>query len=188
MRVARAGQLRYPLAAMTTAPRHAQDGPRYTVALIEIQGGLVGLWGYLQDLSATVDTLPLALVPGVAVIGLVLVASVVAGVALWQDRHLGYALSVPVQLAQVVWFVGASLTFRIGASGWLLADLFLRTTPEAGTAIGWQLDVAHKGGYALSLAPRPETTVAVNLAALAILVWLALRLRGRRPDDGSAPS
>lgn len=166
---------------MTTAPRHANDGLRYTVALIEIQGGLVGLWGYLQDLAATAFTMPLALVPGVAVIGLVLLASVVAGVALWQDRRLGYALSVPVQLAQVVWIVGASLTFRISASGWLLADLFLRSTPEDGTAVGWQLDVARKAGYALSVAPRGETTFALNCVALAILVWLALRLRRRPP-------
>ncbi|GEO98590.1 hypothetical protein [Methylobacterium haplocladii] len=167
---------------MTTAPRHETDGLRYTVALIEIQGGLVGLWGFLQDLSATAFKMPLVLVPGVAVIGLVLVASVVAGVALWQDRRLGYALSVPVQLVQVAWFVGASLTFRISASGWLLADLFLRSTPEAGTTVGWQLDVARKGGYALSLAPREETTFALNLVALAILIWLALRLRTRPPE------
>lgn len=166
---------------MTATSGNDRDGLRYVVALIEIQGGLVGLWGFLQDLSATAFKMPLVLVPGVALIGLVLVASVVAGVALWQDRRLGYALSVPVQLAQVVWFVSASLTFRIGASGWLLADLVLRSTPETGTTVGWQLDVARKGGYALSFAPRQEITFALNLIALAILVWLALRLRTRPP-------
>lgn len=157
------------------------DGLRYTVALIEIQGGLVGLWSFVRDLEATAFKLTPALLPGVALVGLVLAASVVAGVALWQDRRLGYALSVPVQLAQLVWFVGGALTFRISASGWLLADLFLRTSPEGGTAVGWQLDLAHKGGYALSFAPRQELTLALNLIALAILVWLVRRLRRLRP-------
>lgn len=158
-----------------------RDGLRYVVALIEIQGGLVGLWGFLRDLEATAFKLTPELLPGIVMIGSVLVASVVAGVALWQDRRLGYALSVPVQLAQVVWFVSAALTFRISASGWLLADLFLRSSPETGTAIGWQLDLARKGGYALSIAPREETTFALNIVALAILAWLALRLRTRPP-------
>ena len=166
---------------MTGDARRDRDGLRYMVALIEIQGGLVGLWGFVRDLAATAFKITPALVPGVALIGLVLGASVVAGVALWQDRRLGYALSVPVQLAQVVWFVSAALTFRISASGWLLADFFVRSTPDGGTVLGWQFDAARAGGYALSLAPREEFTVAVNLIALAILVWLAMRLRGLPP-------
>ena len=157
------------------------DGLRYVVALIEIQGGLVGLWSFARDLEATAFKLNAALLPGVAIVGLVLAGSVVAGVALWQDRRLGYALSVPVQLAQLVWFVSAALTFRISASGWLLADLFIRSSPDGGTAIGWQLDLAHKGGYALSFAPREEFTLALNLIALAILVWLVRRLRRLPP-------
>lgn len=164
--------------------RSDTDGLRYVVALIEIQGGLVGLWGYLRDIAGTAFKTSLALVPGVAIIGAVLAVSVVAGVALWQDRRIGYALSVPVQLAQVVWFMSADLTFRIGASGWLLADLFVRAPSEGGTVLGWQLDVARKGGYALSFAPRQEVTVALNLIALAILVWLALRFRTRPPGPG----
>lgn len=156
-----------------------RDGLRYVVALIEIQGGLVGLWALIRDLAETGSGAPAILLVGVAGIGVVLVASVVAGVALWQDRTMGYRLSVPVQLAQLVWFVGAELTLRVSASGWLLADLFLRSTP-AGTVVGWQFDVARKGGYALSIAPRTEFTVALNLIALAILVWLTLRLRGGR--------
>lgn len=167
---------------MTQEANGDRDGLRYAVALIEIQGGLVGLWGFLRDLAESGFKVPLTLLPGVAIIGLVLAASVVAGVALWQDRRLGYALSVPVQLAQLVWFVSADLTFRVSASGWLLADLFVRSTPEGGTVAGWQLDVARKSGYALSLAPREETTFALNLVALAILIWLALRLRTRPPD------
>ena len=166
---------------MNDPSRSRRDGLRYAVALIEIQGGLVGLWGYLRDLAETAFKMPLVLVPGVTIIGLVLAASVAAGVALWQDRRLGYVLSVPVQLAQVLWFVSAYLTFRISASGWLLVDLFVRTTPEGGTVLGWQFDAARKGGYALSFAPREEVTVALNLIALAILVWLALRLRSRPP-------
>ncbi len=158
-----------------------RDGLRYAVALIEIQGGLVGLWAFLRDLEATAFKLTPALFPGIAIIGSVLVASVVAGVALWQDRRLGYALSVPVQLAQLVWFVSAALTFRISASGWLLADVFLRNSEAGGTVLGWQLDVARKGGYALSFAPREETMLALNLIALAILLWLAFRLRARPP-------
>ena len=177
--------LGYARAAMQSIQPHDRDGLRYVVALIQIQGGLVGLWGYLQDLGAVGFKATPALLPGIAIIGAVLVASVVAGVALWQDRRLGYALSVPVQLAQVVWFVASDLTFRISASGWLLADLFLRTTREGGTALGWQLDLARKGGYALSFAPREETTFAINLVALAILVWLLLRLRTRPPGPVS---
>lgn len=166
---------------MTDEPTGDRDGLRYVVSLIEIQGGLVGLWGFLRDIEATAFKVNLALLPGIAVIGSVLVASVVAGVALWQDRRLGYALSVPVQLAQLVWFVSAALTFRISASGWMLADLFLRSSPETGTVIGWQFDIARKGGYALSFAPRDESTFALNLVALAILIWLFLRLRSRPP-------
>lgn len=162
------------------------DGLRYVVALIEIQGGLVGLWSFARDLQATAFKLTPTLLPGVAIVGLVLAASVVAGVALWQGRRLGYALSVPVQLAQLVWFVGSALTFRVSASGWLLADLFLRSSSDGGMAIGWQIDVAHKGGYALSFAPREEVTVAVNLIALAILIWLARRLWHLRPGPAAA--
>lgn len=161
------------------------DGLRYAVALIEIQGGLVGLWAFLRDLTVTGFSVPLPLLPGVLVIGLTLGASVVAGVALWQDRRLGVALSVPVQLAQAVWIVGPALTIRISASGWLVADAFLRRTADGATVLGWQFDAAHKAGYALSLAPREETTVAVNLIAGAILVWLVLRLR-RHPSARAA--
>lgn len=158
-----------------------RDGLRYAVALIEIQGGLVGLWAFLHDLIQTGASVPLTLLPGVLFIGLVLAASVVAGVALWQDRRLGYTLSVPVQLAQVIWFVSAGLTVRISASGWLLADVFLRAPAEGGFVVGWQFDAARKSGYALSLAPREDFTLALNLIALAILVWLGFRLRGLLP-------
>ena len=160
-------------------PGGDRDGLRFVVALIEIQGGLVGLWAFLRDLAATGFTVPIALLPGVLIIGLVLAASVAAGVTLWADRTLGLALSVPVQLAQLVWFVTADLTFRISASGWLLADLFLRAPHAGGWVIGWQFDAARKGGYALSFAPRGDLTIALNLVAGAILVWLALRLRTR---------
>ena len=160
-------------------PGSARGGLRYAVALIEIQGGFVGLWSFLRDLAASGFAIPATLLPGVLLIGLVLAASVVAGIALWADRTLGHALSVPVQLAQVVWFVGAALTFRIGASGWLLADLVLRMPAEGGTTIGWQFDAARKGGYALSFAPRGDVTVALNLVSLEILIWLALQLRAR---------
>lgn len=157
-----------------------RDGVRYVVALIEVWGGLNGLWGLIRDIGRTYAQLPAILLPGVAIIGLVCIASVIAGVALWHDRRYGYALSVPVQLAQVVWFVSPALTFRVAASGWMLADLFVR---QAGvtTVFGWQLDLIHRGGYALSLAPREEITVALNLVALAILGWLAVRLRTRPP-------
>ncbi|MEH3119145.1 MAG: hypothetical protein PGN25_16545 [Methylorubrum populi] len=160
------------------------DGLRTLVALIEIQGGLVGLWAFLQDLMRTAPALPLTLLPGVLFIGLVLAASVVAGVALWQDRRLGYTLSVPVQLAQVIWFVSASLTVRVSASGWLLAEAFLRVPAEGGVLVGWQFDAARKGGYALTLAPREDFTLALNLIALAILVWLGIRLRRLPPRRG----
>ncbi len=158
------------------------DGWRYAIALIEIQGGLVGLWGFVRDLAASGLALPGALLPGIAVIGLVLAASTVAGVGLWFDRRWAVALSLPVQLAQLIWFVSTGLTFRVGASGWLLADLFLRWRDEGGTVLGWQFDAARKAGYALSLAPRGETTVALNLVALAILFWLVAQLRRHRAD------
>lgn len=157
------------------------DGLRYVVALIEIWGGLAGLWGLARDLGTTGLSIPGALLPGVLLIGIALAASVVAGVALWHDRRLGYALSVPVQLVQVVWFVLPALTFRVAASGWMLADVLVRQTPEGGTVLAWQFDLIHRGAYALSLAPREETSVALNLVALAILVWLGLRLRKRPP-------
>jgi len=163
-----------------------RDGLRYGVALIEIQGGLVGLWAFLRDLTGTGFSVPPPLLPGVLLIGLTLAASVVAGVALWQDRRLGYALSVPVQLVQVVWMVGSALTLRISASGWLVADAFLHRSADGATVLGWQFDAARKAGYALSLAPREEVTVALNLIALAILVWLALRLRRRPPGRETA--
>lgn len=171
---------------MTRQSRHEHDGLRYTVALIEIWGGINGLWGFLRDLGQTGFAVPLTLLPGVLIIGLVLVASVVAGVALWFDRRWGYALSLPVQLAQLVWFTGASLTFRVAASGWMLADLFVRSRADASLVFGWQLDLVHSGGYALSLAPREEITVAFNCVALAILVWLGLRLRSRPPGPQGA--
>ncbi|GJD67110.1 hypothetical protein [Methylobacterium gnaphalii] len=158
--------------------RSGRDGLRYTVALIEIWGGLNGLWGLARDLGTTASKIPVALMPGILIIGLVLTASVVAGVALWHDRRWGYTLSVPVQIFQLVWFVSAALTFRIAASGWMLADVLLRYAGK-NLVLAWQLDLIHKGAYALSLAPREEFTVAVNLIALAILVWLGLRLRRR---------
>ena len=65
--------------------------------------------------------------------------------------------------------------------GWLLADVFLRAPAEGGLVLGWQFDAARKGGYALSLAPREDFTVALNLIALAILIWLGFRLRGLLP-------
>lgn len=172
---------RTPMTELRQTGRASQgDGLRYVVALIEIWGGLNGLWGLIHDLAQTYALLPTALLPGVAIIALTLVASVVAGVALWHDRRLGYALSIPVQLAQVVWFVGSALSFRVAASGWMLADVVLRQAGEV-LSVGWQLDLIHRGAYALSLAPREETTFAVNLIALAILVWCVLRLRARPP-------
>ena len=168
-----------PGSARESPTGSTHDGLRYAVALIEIQGGLVGLWSFLRDLAGSGFAIPATLVPGVLLIGLVLTASVVAGVALWADRTLGLALSVPVQLAQLVWFVGADLTFRISASGWLLAELFLRMPAEGGTTIGWQFDAARKAGYALSFAPRRDVTIALNLVSLAILIWLALQLPAR---------
>ncbi|MCE4225498.1 hypothetical protein HCU64_17225 [Methylobacterium sp. C25] len=161
---------------MTEQARSGRDGLRYAVALIEIWGGLNGLWGLAHDIETTASKIPVTLMPGIAIIALVLIASVVAGVALWHDRRWGYTLSIPVQLFQVVWFVSAGLTFRIAASGWMLADLLLRYAGD-GLVLAWQLDLIHKGAYALSLAPREEITVAVNLVALAILVWLAIQLR-----------
>ena len=171
-----------------THPGGNRDGLRIVVAVLEIQGGLVGLSAFLRDVAATGFTIPYTLLPGVLLIGLVLAASVVAGVALWADRTLGLTLSIPVQLAQLIWFVTADLTFRISASGWLLADLFLRMPAEGTTVIGWQFDAARKGGYALSFAPRGDLTVALNLVALAILVWLGLRLRSRTQATTTGPA
>ncbi|MGX5774607.1 hypothetical protein [Methylorubrum zatmanii] len=166
---------------MTKAVKDDRAGLRTLVALIEIQGGLVGLWAFLRDLAQTGFAVPLTLLPGVLFIGLVLAASVIAGVALWQDHRLGTTLSVPVQLAQAIWFVSADLTFRISASGWLLADLFLRAPSEGGLVLGWQFDAARKSSYALSLAPREDFTLGLNLIALAILIWLGFRLRRLLP-------
>ncbi len=110
-----------------------RDGLRYAVALIEIQGGLVGLWAFLHDLIQTGASVPLTLLPGVLFIGLVLAASVVAGVALWQDRRLGYTLSVPVQLAQVIWFVSAGLTVRISRAAGCSPTCSYVRRPRAGS-------------------------------------------------------
>lgn len=167
---------------MTPDVRTDRDGLRYTVALIEIWGGLNGLWDFVKDLGQAGFKLSPTLMPGALIIGLVLVASVVAGVALWFDRRYGYALSVPVQLGQLFWYAGAALTFRIAASGWILADVFLRAKQgESDVTFGVQFDPVHSGGYALSVAPRAEASIALNLVALAILVWLLLRLRSRPP-------
>ena len=59
------------------------------------------------------------------------------------------------------------------------AERFAVVVSAGGGAVGWQFDAARKGGYALSFAPRGDFTVALNLVALAILIWLALRLRSR---------
>lgn len=175
------------LLPMVVNAKPDRDGLRYTVALIQIWGGLNGLWDFIRDLGRTGFVLPPTLVPGALIIGLVLAASVVAGVALWFDRRYGYALSVPVQLAQLVWYAGATLTFRIAASGWILADAFLRMKQgEETVTVGWQFDPVRPGTYALSLVPREEVSLSVNLVALAILIWLLRRLRSRPPGPQPA--
>ena len=172
---------------MTADTKPDRDGLRYTVALIQIWGGLNGLWDFIGGLGRTGFVLAPALVPGALVIGLVLAASVVAGVALWFDRRFSYALSVPVQLAQLVWYTGAKLTFCIAASGWIMADAFLRTKQGENTiTVGWQFDPVRPSTYALSLAPREEVSLSVNLVALAILIWLMRRLRTRPPGPQPA--
>ena len=193
---ARAGLMCGPMDGPATGDtiRHAsapdRDGLRYVVALIEIHGGFTGLWLYLPILRNLVlanpgtDTeMTAAALIGLPLVGLVLMASLLAGLALWRDRRIGYVLSVPVQLAQLVWFVSASLSFRISASGWLLAELFLRLPASGRGEFGWHLNAAYAGGFVLSFDPRADFALALNLIALAILIWLVLRLRGSRAGE-----
>ncbi len=137
------------------------------IGILEVGGGLYGVAAMLRHLlplGSTHDSV-IALI-GLAVFGFVLAA----GVQLIDGSERGIRMSLWAQLLQIPLI--ATPVFSYGLHSGAFANVFvtLHNTPRLG--IDWYLGTQ---GLVLALAGPVVSRLGINL--LALLSWLALRLR-----------
>ncbi|MEP7185117.1 MAG: hypothetical protein ABI767_04700 [Rhodanobacter sp.] len=137
------------------------------IGILEVAGGLYGVTAMLRrllPLGSTHDSL-------VAVIGLVLFGFVlVAGVLLLEGSERGIRLSRWAQLLQLPLVATPVFSYALHSGAFLNVFATLQSSPRLG--LDWHL-ATH--GFVLAVAGPSVSRLGLNL--LALLSWLALRLR-----------
>ena len=137
------------------------------IGILEVAGGLYGVTEMLRRL------LPFGSGHGslVAVIGLALFAFVlVAGVLLLEGSERGIRLSRWAQLLQVPLIATPMFSYALHSGAFINVFATLQATPRLG--LDWHF-ATH--GFVLAVAGPSISRLGINL--LALLSWLALRLR-----------
>lgn len=137
------------------------------IGILEIAGGLYG----------TVNMLRLLLPPGstkeslIALIGLLLFGFVlVAGILLVEGSERGVALSRWAQLLQLPLIATPMFHYALHSGAYLNVFTTLQASPRL--SLDWHIG---SQGFVLALAGPAVSWLGINL--LALLSWLALRLR-----------
>lgn len=137
------------------------------IGILEVAGGLYGVTAMLRRLlpfGSTHDSL-------VAVIGLVLFGFVlVAGVLLLEGSERGIRLSRWAQLLQLPLIATPVFSYALHSGAFL--DVFATLQASPRLSLDWHV-ATH--GFGLAVAGPSISRIGINL--LALLSWLALRLR-----------
>lgn len=137
------------------------------IGVLEIAGGFLGVVAMIRRLlpmGSTYQTL-LSLI-GLALFGFILVA----GVLLVEGSERGVAFSRVAQLLQLPLLATPVFSYALHSGAFVNVFATLQSAPRLG--IDWHIG-SH--GFVLALAGPAVSRIGINL--LALLSWLALRLR-----------
>lgn len=137
------------------------------IGVLEIAGGFLGVVAMarrLLPLGSTYQTL-LSLI-GLALFGFILLA----GVWLVEGSERGVAFSRVAQLLQLPLLATPIFSYALHSGAFLNVFMTLQSSPRLG--LDWHIG-SH--GFVLALAGPAVSRIGINL--LALLSWLALRLR-----------
>jgi hypothetical protein len=137
------------------------------IGILEIAGGLYGVVAMLRRLlpfHGGYDA-PIALI-GLVLFGFVLVA----GVLLLEGSERGVALSRLAQLLQLPLVATPVFSYALHSGAYVNVFATLQAAPRLG--LDWHIGTQ---GFVLAIAGPAVSHIGINL--LALLLWLALRLR-----------